>query len=365
MYARQHARGANWLLLWAVRRYGGTAEWEAAVTAVPQVPSAPRSEEVPEGDCCAHGPEPEPEPITSYPLYVSGSDSDDSELLLEAEPVLSTASMQVESTAGARLAQLIDMGFKQDLAERALHVHPASVEAAAAWLLQGNVGDSNDATESLEVPVLSEPSSEEWRVDPVDGNAYTQADFVDAYGGLEEWNAAIPNNTDQKSVGSAHDDHHCTPSQTTTTPGVNPESMEAYVLRGLKTLCVDDDLCDYFVGMMEAMAVTLEENGSTDGDFDEGIENLASLLVDGYGCDEAAARSFIANAPGLASELQSERTTAAYQHDSKRSSDLSTHDSSNGPGGGVRRVRALPGASKMNVGIDVTDWVDPEEQPWA
>ena len=48
------------------------------------------------------------------------------------------------------------------------------------------------------VPLPSTPppptaaAEEERRIDPADGNAYTLADFIDEYGGREQWDAARP-----------------------------------------------------------------------------------------------------------------------------------------------------------------------------
>lgn len=38
----------------------------------------------------------------------------------------------------------------------------------------------------------ADAADDETRVDPADGNAYTFAEFVDAYGGTSEWDAAAP-----------------------------------------------------------------------------------------------------------------------------------------------------------------------------
>ena len=136
------------------------------------------------------------------------------------------------------------------------------------------------------------------------------------------------------------------------------ESLEAYVLRGLKALRVDDDLCEYFGGMMMAMALSLEEGSSVDDGFDEGVDNLVELLVDGYGCEEAAARVFVTNAPGLTPDPRSKPTETGQRNSKQRGTDLNS-------GPGERRVHALPGASKWSVGVGVTDYVDPEEhQSW-
>ena len=173
--------------------YGGTAEWDAAVAAAPHPlnPSElPKWNRVSEAGCgvSEYEPEPEPEPLASH-LYMSGSDSED------PEPV---AVERVESANAASMALLIDMGFARDLARRALAIHPDSIEAAAAWMLQGGA-DSADApvhkqTErerGASTPGAS-TRSEERRIDQADGIAYTQAEFADEYGGLDEWNEAVP-----------------------------------------------------------------------------------------------------------------------------------------------------------------------------
>ena len=41
------------------------------------------------------------------------------------------------------------------------------------------------------VPAVA-PEVEDMRIDAEDGNAYTKAEFIDAYGGLEEWEASAP-----------------------------------------------------------------------------------------------------------------------------------------------------------------------------
>ena len=74
--------------------------------------------------------------------------------------------------------------------------------------------------------------------------------------------------------------------------------MEAYVSNGLAALSVDEDLCEYFVGMMGAMGISLSEEGSEA--FEEAASNLVELLVDGYACDEPEAREFVTGAPEFA-----------------------------------------------------------------
>ena len=183
--------------------YGRTAEWDAAVAAEPHPlnPSElPKWNRVSEAGCGVSEhepqpePEPEPEPLASH-LYMSGSDSED------PEPVAVEridSNRQAESANAASMALLIDMGFARDLARRALAIHPDSIEAAAAWMLQGGA-DSADApvhkqTErerGASTPGAS-TRSEERRIDQADGIAYTQAEFADEYGGLDEWNEAVP-----------------------------------------------------------------------------------------------------------------------------------------------------------------------------
>lgn len=345
----------------AWRRYGGTVEWDEALTAqqhlmesskIRRLESISASEPlVPELE-----PEPEPEPMTSYPLYISGSDSDDQEL--EPATLAMAASGSVETRNAACMAQLLDMGFHRDLARQALQVHPDSVEAAAAWLLQDM--DELDKRVHKDSHTPTSRQDEEQRVDPTDGNAYTKAEFVDAYGGLDEWHAAVP--IDSSRVGVAACSQGRKTCQASISTNGEPESLEAYVLRGLEKLGVDDDLCDYFAGMLNSMA--LSSDSSTDESFDEGVDNLVELLVDGYDCDNADVRSFITGAPGLASERSSKRNT---QWRDSKSSNAPTVHAANGVGvtAAGRRVRELPSARKMNVGIEVTDWVDPEDQPWA
>lgn len=377
------------------RRYGGTAEWDAAVAAKPCIHEHSQSERQSEADCATPelDPEPEPEPLaphahSSYPLYVSGSDSDDSQVPLQPEPASLAfelvANEQTESTkATESMVLLIDMGFEQDLARRAVEIHPDSVEAAAAWILRGEPGhatrsgalelsahqpaddlDQNSsenqqhwreqAPNDAPAPVQSS-DHEERRVDRSDGNAYTQAEFVVEYGGLDEWNAATPITANHTSTSSTCSDQAGIEGQVKAST-TQVESLEAYVLRGLIALGVDDDLCEYFAGMMMAMVLSLEEDASIDDGFDEGIDNLVELLVDGYGCKEAAAREFIICAPGLTPRTRPIRNaTAGKRHAEKKAVAIP---------GGVRRVRSLPGVSKMNVGIDVTEWVNPEEHPW-
>jgi hypothetical protein len=89
-----------------------------------------------------------------------------------------------------------------------------------------------------------------------------------------------------------------------------------------------------------------------------GVSNLVELLVDGYACDEPVVRAFITGAPGF--------QTKSVQPVGGRNGDSNSKSDGGGSGGrGVRRVGALKGRAKMDVGIEVTDWVNPDEQPWA
>ena len=89
-----------------------------------------------------------------------------------------------------------------------------------------------------------------------------------------------------------------------------------------------------------------------------GVSNLVELLVDGYACDEPVVRAFITGAPGF--QTKSVQPVGGRNGDSNSKS-----DGGGGGGRGVRRVGALKGRAKMDVGIEVTDWVNPDEQPWA
>ena len=46
----------------------------------------------------------------------------------------------------------------------------------------------------------------ELRIDPSDGNAYTKVEFVTCYGGLDEWDDAIPVETTTKKEEDEDDD---------------------------------------------------------------------------------------------------------------------------------------------------------------
>ena len=354
-----------------ILEYGGTTEWDAAVAAEPYLlnPSElPKRNRGSESDCgvSEHEPQPEPEPATarlaSFLLYASGSDSDGAESVgPEPAVVERIADRQAESANAASMALLTNMGFELDLARRALKIYPDSVEAATAWMLQGEADSRVDrsvdasAFEQTERNALTAGIStrdEERRIDQTDGNAYSQAEFVDEYGGLDEWNAGL-DATPSKSTGSTRSD--CTTTaHRETVQGTQVESLETYVHRGLKALRVDDDLCEYFGGMMIALALSLEEGSSVEDGFYEDVDNLVELLVDGYGCEEAAARGFVTNAPGLTPNPPSNPATSCHRNSKQW-----------GTGAGVRRVHALAGASRMNVGVGVTDYVNPEEYHWA
>ena len=157
------------------------------------------------------------------------------------------------------------------------------MEAAAAWLLRVSDDSDDGATTATSVsdveaehlnrgedeakPAVAAAAAaeeEEWRIDPSDGKEYTKVDFLECYGGLDEWHAAAPpaaaaaGSASKRAVvreqGGAEQEE---------------ESMESYVSRGLGAMGVDEDLSDYFIGMMGAMAVSLVEEGHDEG-FEEG-----------------------------------------------------------------------------------------------
>jgi hypothetical protein len=159
------------------------------------------------------------------------------------------------------------------------------VEAAAAWLLRVSDDSDDGATTATSVSdveaehlnrgedeakpaVAAAAEEEEWRIDPSDGKEYTKVDFLECYGGLDEWHAAAP--PAAAAAGSASQSR----AQRTVVreqggAEQEEESMESYVSRGLGAMGVDEDLSDYFIGMMGAMAVSLVEEGHDEG-FEEG-----------------------------------------------------------------------------------------------
>ena len=174
---------------------------------------------------------------------------------------------------------------EEEPARLALEAHSGSVEAAAAWLLRGSDDSDDGATTATSVSdveaehlnrgedeakpaVAAAAEEEEWRIDPSDGKEYTMVDFLECYGGLDEWHAAAP--PAAAAAGSASQSH----AQRTVVreqggAEQEEESMESYVSRGLGAMGVDEDLSDYFIGMMGAMAVSLVEEGRDEG-FEEG-----------------------------------------------------------------------------------------------
>ena len=126
---------------------------------------------------------------------------------------------------------------------------------------------------------------------------------------------------------------------------VAAETLDAYVAEHLGAMGVDEDLCEYFVGMLSTL--------SEADDVEEEVEEIVELLV-GYSAPEDAARRFVIEAP-------TGREPAAAA-EAKRET---PRRGGNGGVGAVRRVAPLRGAANMDLGVGVVDWHDPANDPWA
>ena len=323
-----------------IAEYGGTSEWDAAVEAKPKsvrdtdTGSQPATAAAAFFEAAAESeseeeqtlePEPEPVALQGYQdcvLYVSQSESEEEEEeLLEPEPDLEQG-----------LRQLEEMGFGTEASLRALQAYP-SVEAAAGWLLQGGADDCEDS-EPAPAPASAparQAELEEERIDPSDGLLYGKDDFMAEYGGTSEWDAAAP------PPAAAAGERSGTGSQ-----GQSAGSMEAYVSSGLAALSVDEDLCEYFVGMMAAMGILLAEEGCDSEAFDEARTNLVELLVDGYAVDDKEANDFVTGAPDV---LAAKAVVQAI----KTNTEAVAGRRADGRGNS-RRIGAMRGDAKMKIG---------------
>lgn len=222
--------------------YGGTAEWDAAVEAKPksdtssQPASAAAAEVVDGSNEDVAGLVPQLESLPSYPLYVSQSESEED----EPEPAVNDPQQHA-------LWQLVEIGFDPQAAQLALEAH-ASVEAAAAWLLQGADDVDGLAPAPLPAAALKPAAEDVLRIDPSDGLLYSQGDFIAEYGGTAEWNAAskapphtlhVPGVAPMVLTSTGGQGQ----SVSSLTPAVGG-SMESYVSTRLAALSVDEDLCE-------------------------------------------------------------------------------------------------------------------------